>query len=128
MVACVHRALEGSSNVAELRFAKDNPRTQYVRFVIPPAAGVGGMALVVMQSRGITRQLALEYSLWIGDDKNLGNSDYSGAGAAEMAMRLLLEAKAQCAPTVGGAPSCSLMPAFGQEGQKTRTGRCSIGV
>jgi len=128
MVACVHSALEGSPNVAEVQFAKDRPRTQYVRFLNPPGQGVGGMALVVAPSRGSPRQLVAEYTLWIGDPNMPGTSDQSGAAVAEAGTRLLLQARDQCAPAAPGMPSCSLMPAFGQDGQKTRTGRCSIGV
>ena len=128
MVACVHGALEGSTNVAGVRFANGRPRTQYVTFVIPPGPGVGTMAVVVAPGRGKPSQFVAEYTFWIGDLNKPSTGDPSGAAAAEAGTRLLQAAKTECAPSAPGEPSCSLMPAFGPEGQKTRTGRCSIGI
>ena len=128
LVACVHSALEGSSNVAEVRLANGRPRTQYVTFMVAPGPGVSAMAVVVAPIHGTPSQFVAEYTLWIGDPKRPGITDQSGAAAAEAGMRLLLDARAQCAPAAPGAPSCSLMPMYGQDGQKTRTGRCSIAI
>ncbi|MFL5607332.1 MAG: hypothetical protein ACJ8AD_12865 [Gemmatimonadaceae bacterium] len=97
-------------------------------FVNPPGPGVGGMAVVVAPSRGTPSQFVAEYTLWVGDPGKSGNGDNSGGAVADAASRLLLEASTRCAPAATGAPMCSLMPMFGQDGQKTRTGRCSIGI
>ena len=128
LVACVRTALADSPNIAEIRLRADHPRTQTVIFRNPPGPGVGGMAVVVAPSRGTPSQFVVEYTLWVGDPAKPFSVDNSGAAAADVASRLLLEVRAQCAPAAPGAPTCSLMPNFGQDGQKTRTGRCSTAI
>jgi hypothetical protein len=126
MVACMLRSLTDSPNIAKAGFRKDAPRTVYVSFVNPPDPSIGGMALVVVPTRGTPKQFVVEYSLWAGTSNRPGvpNLARLNAPAVEATgAQLLRTVRSQCAPSAGGEPACT-MSSF----QNRITGRCSLGI
>jgi len=127
MVACVDAALGASPLVARVLPAsgRDRPRTRRVLLMAPPGPRIQGLTFAVEPPRDAPRQLAVEYT-WPGasgmappEEPKLAALE--GQAVADIAVRLLREVRARCAPTAAGEPACSMV-------QQSRVGRCTLGV